>query len=820
MTAAPALRTLYTVGEASDEEPFISTLLLYTATGVEPPLADVAGGTALTITGEGFADAGAGLQCQFSDGRAVPATLRSASAVECAAPQVAGGGPAWEAVEVRIVPWLPARGAVRVQRTPSPAPTGLSPARGYYAEPQWVEVRGAGFVGSAYLSCRFGSGNASRVAHDGVRFVSAAEVHCRRPALGAPTSPQPLAVEVSNDGQAFVPAPAGFVVLGPARALEWAVGRVRVPAGELSAVPGLALYSVDAWGRRLLRHDPLVLPVALLLAPDPSGPAPQYTGGAAELRDGAAELPVELVRPPVGRYELRVDRTPGFAAAGLAAPEPVVVDVVEGAPAALRIVRQPSNETSAGAGALPVQPVVEMQDAAGNRVRGRPELRLHAHLEPLPPQSAGPLGVASAADGRFEFAGLAVPAAASGGRVYHLRFGLAPPAAAVPAVVSRAIRVRLCAPAQFYREGDAACAPCPRGAVCDGAAVVSVPDGYWLPPGGAQVVKCPAGTGEGALPCLAGAPGAPGGCAPGHAGLFCAVCAPGHAGDGCEPCGASPWPGLSVLGFATAFLALLAYAAWQAYTLDPEGHRSLVLPLSKRLLVYCQLLYLLQPLLPHSAGRTLAGVAAVLSLRPPAAGLRCVAGAGTLGRLYAAMALPVVGLLVALAVFGVLRLRRRRRRRSLVEEFHSAEKAGLDWSSTWDGQEAAEQAGVRPQKRVAGPWPLPSLPVPPTVLSAIALAFASACSRAPDPASLWGGGVEGEWVVPFLTAPRPEARPLAAKTLVTPTQHKTSTLSVLLGGSLAALPYQAHQLTRPPPGLRLPYGPCPWKSPNPLALQG
>ena len=64
----------------------IITLLLYAVIRVEPPLADVAGGTLLNITGEGLREFGL-TECFFAGGVTTPATFQSLSTVQCYTPQ-------------------------------------------------------------------------------------------------------------------------------------------------------------------------------------------------------------------------------------------------------------------------------------------------------------------------------------------------------------------------------------------------------------------------------------------------------------------------------------------------------------------------------------------------------------------------------------------------------------------------------------------------------------------------------------------------------------------------------------------------------------
>ena len=400
----PALRTMYSLSGAGNRTA-VSTSLLYTVADVDPPLADAAGGTVLRVSGRGFADLGTGLYCQFSGAITMAATFKSPSLIECRAPEVpiSADRPGADTVEVLLLPGLATRSGVQLQRPASPRLEGLAPDLGYFAEAQWLRVLGDGFAASPHLSCHFLSAGVARaVGADAVRRVSPTEVYCRRPALPAPPAAGPLSVVVCNDGQTPGPHRLNFTVVGPAATLRSRVDRVWVRAAALAPIPGVALFTADQWDRPLgAWHNETAL---LRLRAVPDG-AVNVTGSVAELQAGVAHFrDLALVRPRAGHYVLLL------AAAPLPLP-PIEVVVVAGAPAALRIVRQPSREATA-ATPLAVQPVVELKDAVGNQVLWLPEpgLRLHACVRPAPSEGDGFLGLAVFGDdARFTFTGITVP---------------------------------------------------------------------------------------------------------------------------------------------------------------------------------------------------------------------------------------------------------------------------------------------------------------------------------------------------------------------------------------------------------------------------
>ena len=152
------LYVLTTVGS----QPIIVTFLLYAVIAVEPPLADVGGGTEITLTVEGILSSGAGaIQCQFAEGLTTDAAWLSPARVACRTPaaNATSEGCAGEALELQLGPGLYTNNRVPLRRVATPSVLRLSPPRGYYARAQWVRVEGYGFLSSAQLSCRFFAGD-------------------------------------------------------------------------------------------------------------------------------------------------------------------------------------------------------------------------------------------------------------------------------------------------------------------------------------------------------------------------------------------------------------------------------------------------------------------------------------------------------------------------------------------------------------------------------------------------------------------------------------------------------------------------------------
>ena len=81
------LRRVYVLTTVGSQ-PIVVTFLLYAVLSVDPPLADVGGGTELTITSEGVPPESAGRTlCQFASGSTTDATWLSANQVRCKTPE-------------------------------------------------------------------------------------------------------------------------------------------------------------------------------------------------------------------------------------------------------------------------------------------------------------------------------------------------------------------------------------------------------------------------------------------------------------------------------------------------------------------------------------------------------------------------------------------------------------------------------------------------------------------------------------------------------------------------------------------------------------
>ena len=638
-----APRRMYAL-TAVGPRPLVVTFALYAVLRVEPPLADAAGGTALTVTSEGFPESPGPAGCQFASGATTPATWVAWNRLTCLAPRVnaTAEGCAGEAVELLLGPDLATANRVPVRRVPTPSVLAVAPRRGYYARAQWVRVRGYGFLGSASLRCRFfAAAHPETVAGPGnVRFVSSTEVLCRQPDLTQlGPFPAPSYLEVSIDGQKYSRSLKEYHIVGAASAIEPDQTTITVEAAAASGVPALHVYTVDTWGHRVLGYD---LGEYRLTAEIKSvGRVVNTSGAVTAFRAGVANFPVlALHRPRTGDYALRLRCDLGPAAGVVVAH--ATIRVVEGKPVRLHILRQPSPVTS-NAGPLGDQPVVVLKDAAANVVTAPPlpkgtGLLALAHVVPAPDNATAQTAVFT--EGAFEFRGIRL--VARYGVAYALIFSLAPaPGLEVANATSRVIRAQPCARAQYYVYGQTACSECPMGAACNGTDVLLTRENYWRQGDSLRFFECSDVGGEEGPRCRGGF--VAGTCSLGFKGPLCAECGPGRMGEGCARCPARALSALLLLAICAAYLLLIGFTIWRAFRVAPGDKKQTFSLIFKIGVTHLQTLGTLQDIFPGAMGGALATAGDASSIRIPSSVVRCaVPSMDTFAVFYAYMLLPAL----------------------------------------------------------------------------------------------------------------------------------------------------------------------------------
>ena len=362
-------RRMYVLGGIGNQ-PLIITLLLYSVITIDPPLADVQGGTEILVSGEGLANFGF-TECQFGAGLSSPATWISTTQVKCVTPTVNSTSESCEgdALEIALASTLVTENRMGLRRISTPSVLGLSPSRGFYRTEQWVAVEGYGFLNSPTLTCRFfaastkdGNFDVSVTGEEYAQFLSATELRCKQPIVAGPF-PIPSYLEVSIDGQFFSKSLINYDIVGDPFSLEVDPPQLTTQAEAVSTFKGVSIYTVDVYGRRVLDFDTDSYPVAVAITrPKQANVSLPITGKQITLSGGNSNANgLGMVMPQIGEYVLRLTS---------ALPESVLsvlIYVMEGVPTALKIVDQPSWETN-NVHVLKEQPVLALSDSADNYV--------------------------------------------------------------------------------------------------------------------------------------------------------------------------------------------------------------------------------------------------------------------------------------------------------------------------------------------------------------------------------------------------------------------------------------------------------------------
>jgi hypothetical protein len=240
--------------------------------GISPAVVDAAGGTIVTVTGEGF-DANLGSAtptCTFGDGAAVNATVIDNRTITCVAQKSITTGATCALLNFNVqlgnrstatsnVPLLrPA--AARLNRAvvdvTATAVTGTETVYAAAGSVTPIVVTGVGFVRSAWAACRIeSSGQRSRTISTS-DYLNTTAVTCTIPAWVGATHP-PAYISYSHDGTIFSTVRAPFAIVGEAVGLA-----VRSPAdgtvvrsSESMRVPYVVAHVVDAYGNSLMQLD-------------------------------------------------------------------------------------------------------------------------------------------------------------------------------------------------------------------------------------------------------------------------------------------------------------------------------------------------------------------------------------------------------------------------------------------------------------------------------------------------------------------------------------------------------------------------------------
>ena len=268
----------------------LATFVMYEVATIYPPVADVQGGTVVTVTGHGFrevAHVGAGAvgvyrpSCRFGNSaRFQSAELRGRSRLLCSAdntnttePQC-GGDPV-EITMYSSTATLTDNG-VRILRLASASVEAASPAGGHFTgirqnTKERIVVTLTGYSFDQYATCPEclavafydASSPPKRYLSQGtamVTYVSQNEVRCLQPGADqgvAGASMNPSFLDVTIDGQVFSGNPIPYVLRGDPHTIVTNHGPevVSVHAMPFMKVPPMAVWVVDEMGHRLGEAD-------------------------------------------------------------------------------------------------------------------------------------------------------------------------------------------------------------------------------------------------------------------------------------------------------------------------------------------------------------------------------------------------------------------------------------------------------------------------------------------------------------------------------------------------------------------------------------
>ena len=565
---------------------------------IYPPVIASDGGTPVIVRGKGFAKLNLGdyipgaylrvrgaVDCLWGGlQNATRGEVLNSSAIQCEAP-TAVEECGEEAIEIGLDGHRHTGCANTVVRVPPWTVKSISPARGMNTGGTVVTVHGNGFVDSPQLLCRFSLGcdtpesqitptcgilcsgdNAEEPVVAG-NFISSNEVLCVQPAsqgIGL------AYLDVSVDG--CKPAnnhPFHFTVTG----VPVGLSILNFAPGELAplllqyepelSVPRMDVAVVDAANTSLVAADDSALvasnrPVTIALLP---------AQGVAQ-RDQQTKFVGQSGTPGVASFEdvqLVFDKTyEGDQHIILRVEAPldrwfvdIPVLVMPGAPHAVFLTGQPSavsehNRVGSVMRALKTQPIVMLTDSYGNKITSPDRqytvqcsvvdetAEAYARDDPDTTyvsvvQNKQPSCEVTETNPECTFDGVSITTLF--GASYRLRFE----ADGLISVDSNPIVAELCATWQYQRVSDppafADCELCPKGALCNGSAVMMARPGYWRTSNASLEFQ---GCLGGESVCIGGSQ--MGECAGAYTGPLCATCAEGYTAFILTTCSSClPW---------------------------------------------------------------------------------------------------------------------------------------------------------------------------------------------------------------------------------------------------------------------------------------
>ena len=297
-----ATRTLY-ASIPLEYQHSIIPLNLYAVTRVFPPIADTAGGTMITIEGEGFTSDHP--LCDFN-GTLVPAEFINSRELQCKAPTGGNERCTGNPLEVSIGKERYSKNKVPLRRATSPRitrcytqdfmGTDQVDAYGEIQGGRSVMVVGVGFENTPLIACRIKSIDSiddaqyafyadteyayfdgkQGIFYGNAQFISSSLMRCTQPRFPYPTLRNGAHIEVTFDGTVYSRSNSLYEVVGPAVSLQvflnttvesrgdsnhhvtWRYGPYRefeLNSADEVAIPEVFVGVVDAEGHRLRKLD-------------------------------------------------------------------------------------------------------------------------------------------------------------------------------------------------------------------------------------------------------------------------------------------------------------------------------------------------------------------------------------------------------------------------------------------------------------------------------------------------------------------------------------------------------------------------------------
>ena len=409
----------------------IVPLNLYAVTRVFPPIADTAGGTMITIEGEGFMDDNP--QCDFN-GTLVPAELVSSRELRCLAPtggdERCDGNP----LEVSLGKSRYSKNNIPLRRISSPRiirvytqdfmGTDEIDSYGELQGGRMIVIEGFGIENTTFLGCRIkssvGIDDAQYAAYadsefayfDGkqgqlynqAQFVSSSRMICMQPKFPNPTK-VPAYLEVTLDGTAYTRSNSLYEVVGPAVSIKAFLNTTvrryiayrdfELKSDSKVEVPEVLIGVIDAEGHRLRKLDSKSQrsisvrllsynPVHFFLSKDEVA-RKFILPGATGVCDAAAPVIPMPILYNNERVRTTVDGMASFRGTFMHRPPSGIYTlrytatltgwthdlnftILTGTPSELRICQEPGHFIDNNVPTLAVQPVLYMVDSSKNQI--------------------------------------------------------------------------------------------------------------------------------------------------------------------------------------------------------------------------------------------------------------------------------------------------------------------------------------------------------------------------------------------------------------------------------------------------------------------